>query len=97
MKEEIIVFDEEISCNLDELCCLCRTSTKQVVELVEEGVITPLESDAAKWYFDHLAIRRLQMAIRLQQDLDVNLPGVALVLDLLDEIRELRQQCRGLM
>lgn len=97
MKEEIIVFDEEISCDLDELCCLCRVSAERVVELVEEGVITPSESQASIWHFDYLAIRRLQMAIRLQQDLDVNLPGVAVVLDLLDEIRELRQQCRGLL
>lgn len=95
MNEEIIVFDEEIFCDLDELCCLCRVTTSHVIELVEEGVITPVESENSAWHFDFLAIRRLQTAVRLQQDLDVNVPGVALILDLLDEVRQLRQQCRG--
>lgn len=94
MTEEIIIFDEEISYTLDEVCGLCRISTKHVVELVEEGVLSPEGSGYTDWHFDYLAIKRLQTAIRLQQDLEVNLPGVALVLDLLDELRELRQQCR---
>jgi len=89
---EIIIFDEEISYGLDELCDLCRISTELVIELVEEGVLTPVEPDPAQWHFDYLAIKRLQTAIRLQRDLKVNLPGVALVLDLLDELRELRQR-----
>ena len=97
MKSEVILFDEEVSYGLDEMCCLCRISTEHVVELVEEGVLTPEGPDPSAWQFDHLAIKRLQTAIRLQQDLELNLPGVALVLDLLDELRELRQQCRRLL
>ncbi len=96
MRREIIVFDEEVSYGLDELSCLCRVSTKQVIELVEEGVLTPKEPESSEWYFDYLAIKRLQTAIRLQQDLQLNLPGVALVLDLLAELRQLRQRCRRL-
>ena len=92
IKKEIILFDEDVSCGLEELCCLCRISTEYVVELVDEGVLVPQGPEPSQWYFDHLAIKRLQTAIRLQHDLKVNLPGVALVLDLLDEVRELRQQ-----
>ncbi len=92
IKHEIIIFDEEISYGLDELCDLCRISTEHVIEFVEEGVLTPVEPDPAQWHFDCLAIKRLQTAIRLQRDLKVNLAGVALVLDLLDELRELRQR-----
>lgn len=91
---EIILFDEEISCDLDELCCLCKIGSDHVIELVEEGVLTPHGIEPSTWQFDYLAVKRLQTAIRLQHDLEVNLPGVALVLDLLDELRELRQQCR---
>ena len=91
-----IIFNEELNCGLDELCSLCRVSSEEVIELVEEGVLTPQGSAMSDWYFDHLAVKRLQTAVRLQRELDVNLPGVALVLDLLDELQELRQQCRRL-
>jgi chaperone modulatory protein CbpM len=37
-------------------------------------------------------VQRVQTAIRLQQDLGVNLAGAALALDLLEELQELR--CR---
>jgi len=40
---------------------------------------------------DTKALKRLQIAIRLQQDLGVNLAGSALVLDLLEEMQALRQ------
>lgn len=94
IKSEIIIFDEDVSCGLDELCCLCRISTEYVIELVDEGVLMPEGHDPADWYFDYLAIKRLQTAIRLQHDLKVNLAGVALALDLLDEVRELRQHAK---
>jgi len=96
VEKTTIIFNEELNCRLDELCSLCRVSSEEVIELVEEGVLTPQGSAMSDWYFDHLAVKRLQTAVRLQRELDVNLPGVALVLDLLDELQELRQQCRRL-
>lgn len=94
LKSEVVLFDEEITCGLHELCTLCRVRTTHVVELVEEGVLTPEGPGQDQWSFDHQAIKRTQTALRLQRDLEVNLPGVALVLDLLDEVRELRQQIK---
>lgn len=96
IEKTTIIFDEELNCRLDELCRLCRVSSEEVIELVEEGVLIPQGSTVSDWYFDYLAVKRLQTAIRLQRELNVNLPGVALVLDLLDELQELRQQCRRL-
>ncbi len=71
-------------------------TTEEVVQLVDEGVLSPQGAETSNWYFDHLAVKKLQTAIRLQRELGINLPGVALVLDLLDELQELRQQCRRL-
>jgi chaperone modulatory protein CbpM len=36
-------------------------------------------------------LKRLQIALRLQQDLDINLPGSALILDLLEEMERLKR------
>jgi chaperone modulatory protein CbpM len=44
------------------------------------------------WRFDGIAVVRVQRAVRLQQDLGVNLPGIALALELLDELEALRRR-----
>ncbi len=42
------------------------------------------------WCFGATQIKRIQITLRLQQDLRVNLPGAALALDLLEELAELQ-------
>lgn len=46
------------------------------------------------WRFSGPTLERAIRARRLQRDLDLNLPGVALVLELMDEIESLRQRLR---
>jgi chaperone modulatory protein CbpM len=59
-------------------------------EMIDEGVITPLGDNPQNWYFGAIEIKRIQITLRLQQDLRVNLPGAALALDLLKELAELQ-------
>jgi chaperone modulatory protein CbpM len=96
MKNEIIVIsgmvlDESMRFTLVELCEFAKTSPEQVIEMVEEGVLEPEGSSVYTWRFDTYALKRLQIALRLQQDLDINLPGSALILDLLEEMERLRR------
>ena len=44
------------------------------------------------WRFTGVHMRRVRIACHLQSDLGVNLAGVALALQLLDEIEELRER-----
>ena len=92
-----IVLDEEVEMTFDEFCVACSQSSAWVVELVEEGILEPVEVEAEHWRFSGASLVRAQAARRLQRDLDVNLPGVALALDLLDEISELRERLDRLM
>ena len=39
-----------------------------------------------------MTLARLKCALRLHRDLEINLPGLAVSLDLLDEVQRLRQQ-----
>ncbi|WP_374089279.1 chaperone modulator CbpM [Methylomicrobium lacus] len=96
MKKELwvitgVVLDETIQFSLLELCEYAKTSQEQVIEMVEEGILEPDGASVHSWRFDTKALKRLQIAMRLQQDLGVNLPGIALVLDLLEEMDALRQ------
>jgi chaperone modulatory protein CbpM len=89
------VLDDQLELDFDEFCRICHASEELVAELVAEGVIEPRGAARAvertHWRFSGVSVRRTQVAIRLHEDLDVNLPGVALVLDLLEEIERLRR------
>lgn len=90
------ILEEQIELSLVELCRACRLSAEQVFELVEEGIVEPRGRQPASWRFTGISIQRVRRAQRLQQDLGVNLAGVALALDLLDELEQMRQRLRRL-
>jgi chaperone modulatory protein CbpM len=83
------ILDESMEFDLEEFCSICHASEDFVLQLVAEGVIEPRGRERTRWRFTGHSVRRTQVAIRLHEDLDLNLPGVALALDLLDELDRL--------
>lgn len=77
---------------LRELCVRCNTDTGFVEEMVSYGVIEPRDTAQQEWRFSVEDLLRLQRARRLQRDLDLNAPGLALALDLLEEVNDLRRE-----
>lgn len=71
--------------SLSELTMFCDTSADWVVTLVEYGVVTPVTHDGPEWQFTPPHIARARKAARLMRDLGLNVAGVALVLDLIEE------------
>lgn len=94
------LLDEQLRLGLRDMCRICGVHAEFLMELVEEGIITPSPAPRRRaparaahgWQFDGIAVVRVQRAVRLQQDLGVNLPGIALALQLLDELEHLRQR-----
>ena len=84
------IVEEEVLLTLVELCQACNAKEKHVQEWVFEGVLEPIGESPQEWRFKGESLRRAQLAWRLSHDLDINPPGVALALDLLDEIATLR-------
>lgn len=85
------ILEETSELSLTELCERCRVPTESMMELVEHGIISPSEGETiSQWRFHSASLIRADKALRLNQDLKVNLAGTALVLELLDEIQELR-------
>lgn len=72
--------------SLEELTRSCGVEVAWVEEMVAHGVIAPVEGE----HYTVLAMTRIRKARRLEQDFALNAPGVALALDLLDEIEHLR-------
>lgn len=89
-----IVLDDTMTWGINEICALCRVDNALVCEMINEGVLTPAGTSPETWRFNAVAVKRIQVTIRLQNDLRVNLPGAALALDLLEELEELRARFR---
>ena len=87
-----IILEEEIHLSLRELCDACAVHAEFITELVNEGVIEPSGFDKSHWCFSGVSLHRIRAAKHLQRDLGVNLAGVALALDLLDEMQRLHTQ-----
>jgi chaperone modulatory protein CbpM len=97
MNKEILsglLLDEMSSLTLEELCQACREHSEWVIELVQEGILEPSGGQVTSWRFTGVSLQRARTVRRLQQDLGVNLAGAALVLDLMDEIEDLRDRLR---
>jgi len=91
-----IILEEETRLSLRELCDACAVHVEFITELVDEGVIEPTGIDKSHWCFSGISLQRIRTAKRLQQDLGVNLAGVALALDLIEELQLLRTQLHKL-
>lgn len=92
MSKEILIiadYSEQPLLDINELCEICAVTPEFVSQVIAYEIILPVSSNTE---FDLTQLKRLQAAIRLQRDLDLNLAGVAMVLDLLDELEQLRQQ-----
>ena len=87
------ILEETAEMNLSELCRSCNLSAETMIEFVEQGIISPSQGRSInQWRFQSSSLVRADKAMRLKRDLNVNLAGSALVLELLDEISQLRAQ-----
>lgn len=80
-----VVIEESEALSLFELCQICNVEVEWITALVNEGILEPAGTQSENWFFSGVALRRVQIVRHLQRDLDVNLSGAALVLELLEE------------
>ena len=77
-----------------QLCNRCRISASELFELMQEGIIErqPQRKKSPRFSLD--MVERVQRAKRLKRDLELNMAGVALAMQLLDRIDFLERQLR---
>ncbi len=91
-----VVLEEEMEFTLHDLSRACSVHSQWVIELVEEGILEPQGKNADNWRFSGDNLKRALAVQRLQKDLGVNLPGTALVLELMEEVETLRNRLDAL-
>lgn len=92
-KKEIMIiadYSQEESLTIDEFCEVSHLSSTMLEDLIHYDIIRPVGNTPPEWVFDLQQLKRVQIALRLQHDLEVNLAGVAVVLDLLEQLDELQ-------
>jgi chaperone modulatory protein CbpM len=99
------LLDDRYLLTVEEICRVCSVRIEYIEELVEEGLITPQveqmnaggvggKHEPRSWRFTGMHMRQARIAARLQSDLGINLAGVALALQLLDEVETLRRRVK---
>ncbi len=86
-----IIHQEEML-NLAEFCRAIRADQEMISEMIEFNLLEPEGSSIQNWRFDSRCLKRAQIAIRFQRDLEINYQGIALALDLLEQIERLETQ-----
>ncbi|WP_255532947.1 chaperone modulator CbpM [Polynucleobacter sp. CS-Odin-A6] len=89
---EGIVVETEVHMSIIEISQATRAPEEQIMSWVREGVLSPAGSSPQDWRFSGDSLKRAKTAAHLTHDLELNISGVALALDLLDEITRLRNQ-----
>jgi len=94
--EQAMWLHERHELALEELCELSGLSETELRELVDYGVLAPIDPDAPHWSFraDRLLVAR--SARRLRRDLDLDPHAVALAVALLERVRDLEMELRDL-
>jgi chaperone modulatory protein CbpM len=85
------IFEESALLTVKDLSRMCAVDERHIVEFVEEGVLSVVEVTSTEWQFTGAALRRARLALRLERDLELNLAGVALALELMEELESLRR------
>ena len=81
---------------LDTLADYAEVHPEYLRTLVEFGLVEPVRETEAEMVFRASAVLRVRRIVRIRTDLGVNLPGVAVILRLTEELRELRREVEEL-
>ena len=85
------IFDSNSILSIHDLSRMCEVDERHIMEFVEEGVLNVVEV-RSEWHFSGDALRRARLALRLERDLELNLAGVALAIELIEELQRLRRE-----
>jgi DNA-binding transcriptional MerR regulator len=76
---------------LDRLAAHTDMHPAMVERFVACGLITPVEWQGDVLLFEPSAVPRLRIIARLRDNLGINVAGIAVIMDLLDRLRDLQR------
>ncbi|MFJ5298287.1 chaperone modulator CbpM [Pseudomonas sp. NPDC088368] len=82
--------------DMKEFCQVVDMPAAYVIEIVEHGIVEPQGLKPDDWLFDTYSLSIAKRAAKLHHDLEMEWDGVALALNLLDELEQVRAENRML-
>lgn len=83
-----IVVEEETPVYFDEICHTLHVEKDFVISLIEYDIVQPLGHNEKEWRFDSTNLKRARTAVSFYRDLGVNLNGIALAFELLEQLNK---------
>ena len=83
-----------VTFTITEFCLHTGLSEEELNEIVGLGMIEPRQPQREKWLFDDSAVTIVHRAVRLRKELELDWPGIAVALTLMDDIAHLKQENR---
>ena len=89
---EALWLTEDCEFSMEELTHLSGLSETELRELVDYGAITPVDAASSQWVFKGRHLTTVRTVCRLRIGFELEPHGVALVVALLERIRDLEAQ-----
>ncbi|MCF6692250.1 chaperone modulator CbpM [Raoultella terrigena] len=83
-----------VTFSITEFCLHTGISEDELSEIVGLGMIEPRQPQTEVWLFDDSAVTIMHRAVRLRRELELDWPGIAVALTLLDENARLTRENR---
>ncbi|KTC88599.1 chaperone modulator CbpM [Fluoribacter dumoffii] len=87
-----VLIEETTSISFKEVCQKYHIPKELLIEMVEYGLFSTSTTKTEQLKLTQKDLRKIESAFRLHRDLGINLPGVALALDLLEKIDQLNDE-----
>ncbi|SEM88339.1 chaperone modulatory protein CbpM [Pseudomonas sp. ok272] len=81
-----------VQLDMAQFCEASQLPDLYVIEIVEHGILEPQGTAPGDWRFNDVELALAKRAAKLRQDLELEWEGVALALDLLEEVQHLRAE-----
>jgi chaperone modulatory protein CbpM len=76
------------------ICLYHKISNDILSDMVSWGIASPSGATPERWLFSQDDYDRIGSASRFNKDLDINIPGAAMALQLLEELDRMRREVR---
>ncbi len=90
------VGERTVTFSFEQVCLVVELPQPELEHIVELGIVEPGGNTPESWEFDADMLAMIRRASRLHQQLEVDWPGIALAMQLLDQVEQLQLENRQL-
>lgn len=82
--------------SFEQFCETIQIPSELANELIELGILSPIGASPSEWQFSHDMLGTARKSLQLHRQLEIDLPGIAVAIQLLDKIDRLESENRQL-